>query len=44
MVVTHCGQIGLNALKHVMVEPQKEIDSAQTLNKNMEGKLAKDKI
>ena len=40
MVVTHCGQIGLNA----SMEPQEDLDFAQTLNQNMEVNLAKCKI
>ena len=40
MVVTHCGQIGLNA----SMELQEDLDFAQTLNQNMEVKLAKCKI
>ena len=40
MVVTHCGQIGLNA--HMELEA--DLDYAQTLNQKMEVKLAKDKV
>ena len=40
MVVTHCGQIGLNA--HMELEA--DLDFAQTLNQNMEVNLAKCKV
>ena len=40
MVVTHCGQIGLNA--HMELEA--DLDYAQTLNQKMEVKLAKYKV
>ena len=44
MVATLYGQTGLLALNCVVVEPQADIDLAQTLNLHTEGKHAKDKI